>query len=100
MLRKRNLKVSAPDNLIPSRKYVMARSIRKSTPQPEWAKSVVRLRAGLVLNQVAFGHAFHCSAMAVSRWERGVSEPPSHIYIDMGNLAETHCAGISGDEQV
>ena len=25
--------------------------------------------------------------MAVSRWERGVSEPPSHIYIEMGNLA-------------
>src|SRR5258708_19665538 len=65
----------------------MPRSIGKSIPQPEWAKSVVRLRAGLVLNQVAFGHAFHCSAMAVSRWERGVSEPPSHIYIEMGNLA-------------
>jgi SOS-response transcriptional repressor LexA len=55
--------------------------------QPEWAKSVVRLRTGLALNQVAFGIAFHCSAMAVSRWERGISEPPSHIYIEMGNLA-------------
>src|SRR5258708_21247699 len=65
----------------------MQRSIGKSIPKPEWAKSVVRLRAGLVLNQVAFGHGFHCSAMAVSRWERGVSEPPSHIYIEMGNLA-------------
>ena len=65
----------------------MPRSIRKSILQPEWAKSVVRLRAGLVLNQVAFGYAFHCSAMAVSRWERGVSEPPSHVYIEMGNLA-------------
>ncbi len=65
----------------------MARSIRKSIPQSEWAKSVVRLRAGLVLNQVPFGHAFDCSAMAVSRWERGVSEPPSNIYIEMGNLA-------------
>ena len=55
--------------------------------QPEWAMSIVRLRTGLALNQVAFGTAFHCSAMAVSRWERGISEPPSHIYIEMGNLA-------------
>src|SRR5260370_21111241 len=65
----------------------MARSIGKSIPQPEWAKSVVRLRAGLVVNQVAFGNVVHCSAMGVSRWERGVSEPPSHIYIEMGNLS-------------
>src|SRR5260370_7104206 len=65
----------------------MVRSIHKSISQPEWAKSVVRLRAGLVLNQTAFGQAFHCSAMAVSRWERGVSEPPSHIYIEMGNFS-------------
>ena len=65
----------------------MPRSIRKSIPQPEWAKSVVCLRTGLALNQVEFGDSFHCSAMAVSRWERGVSEPPSHIYIEMGNLA-------------
>ena len=67
----------------------MARSRRKSNPSTpaEWAKSVVRLRTGLALNQVEFGNTFHCSAMAVSRWERGVSEPPSHIYIGMGNLA-------------
>jgi len=65
------------------------RSRRKlSRPaQPEWAESIVRLRTALVLNQVAFGNVFHCSAMAVSRWERGISEPPSHIYIGMGNLA-------------
>ncbi len=25
--------------------------------------------------------------MAVSRWERGISEPPSHTYIEMGNAA-------------
>src|SRR5882724_6185693 len=65
----------------------MARSIRKSIPQPEWAKSVARLRTGLAFNQVEFSNTCHCSAMAVSRWERGVSEPPSHVYIEMGNLA-------------
>jgi hypothetical protein len=68
---------------------VTTRLRRKSNPsaQPEWAKYVVRLRTGLALNQVEFGNSFHCSAMAVSRWERGVSEPPSHIYIEMGNLS-------------
>jgi SOS-response transcriptional repressor LexA/DNA-binding transcriptional regulator YiaG len=68
---------------------VTARSRRKSNPsvQPEWARCIVRLRTGLALNQVAFGNVFHCSAMAVSRWERGVSEPPSHVYVEMGNLA-------------
>ena len=68
---------------------VTPRARRKSTDsvQPAWAKSVGRLRSSLALNQVEFGNAFHCSAMAVSRWERGVSEPPSHIYIAMGNLS-------------
>jgi SOS-response transcriptional repressor LexA len=68
---------------------VTTRLRRKSNPSTpaEWAKSVVRLRTGLALNQVEFGNVFHCSAMAVSRWERGVSEPPSHIYIEMGNLS-------------
>ena len=66
----------------------MARSIRGSTsPQPEWAKAIVRLRHRLGLNQVVFGDSFHCSAMAVSRWERGISEPPSHTYIELGNTA-------------
>src|SRR6266478_8295587 len=65
----------------------MPRSIRKSIPHPEWAKSVVCLRTGLALNQVVFGDSFHCSAMAVSRWERGISEPPSHTYIELGNIA-------------
>jgi SOS-response transcriptional repressor LexA len=65
---------------------VTTRLRRKSNPSahPEWAKAVVRLRTGLALNQVEFGNSFHCSAMAVSRWERGVSEQPSHIYIEMG----------------
>src|SRR5258705_13515240 len=67
----------------------MAKSRHKSSAsfQPEWAKAVVRLRNRLGLNQVVFGDAFHCSSMAVSRWERGISEPPSHIYIEMGNIA-------------
>src|SRR5580704_10538381 len=39
------------------------------------------------LDQMAFGEGLHCSAMTVSRWERGVQEPPSNAYIALGNLA-------------
>jgi len=67
----------------------MARSLRRSAnfALPEWAKTVVRLRKQLGFHQATFGNTFHCSAMAVSRWERGISEPPSHTYIEMGNAA-------------
>jgi len=67
----------------------MAKSLRRSanSAPPEWAKTVVRLRKQLGFHQATFGNTFHCSAMAVSRWERGISEPRSHTYIEMGNAA-------------
>jgi SOS-response transcriptional repressor LexA len=67
----------------------MARTKRKSASShiPEWAATIVRLRNSLGLNQEAFGESFHCSAMAVSRWERGISEPTSSTYIELGNVA-------------
>src|SRR6266481_4933579 len=67
----------------------MARSLRRPAnfAPPEWAKAVVRLRKQLGFHQATFGNTFHCSAMAVSRWERGISEPRSHTYIEMGNAA-------------
>ncbi len=48
---------------------------------------IIRLRKKLGLSQTAFGHEIHSSAMGVSRWERGAQEPPSHSYIELGNLA-------------
>jgi SOS-response transcriptional repressor LexA len=67
----------------------MARTRRKSASSllPEWAATIVRLRNSLGLNQEVFGESFHCSAMAVSRWERGISEPTSGTYIELGNVA-------------
>src|SRR6266404_7737913 len=59
----------------------------KVSEKPEWAKNVSELRERLQLNQTAFAHRLQISAMAVSRWERGVLEPPSHSYIEIGNLA-------------
>jgi phage repressor protein C with HTH and peptisase S24 domain len=56
-------------------------------PKPEWATSVFDLRHRLNLSQTIFGQRVHSSAMGVSRWERGAQEPPSHSYIELGNLA-------------
>jgi phage repressor protein C with HTH and peptisase S24 domain len=58
-----------------------------SSGRPPWAKSVQALRASLDLNQAEFGARLGFSAMAISRWERGAQEPPSHGYIALGNLA-------------
>src|ERR1700675_5144541 len=67
----------------------MPKSPRKSAgpPKPEWATSVSDLRHRLNLSQTIFGQRLHSSAMGVSRWERGAQEPPSHSYIELGNLA-------------
>lgn len=48
---------------------------------------ITRLRQRLGLSQTAFGYEVRSSAMGVSRWERGAQEPPSHSYIELGNLA-------------
>jgi len=45
------------------------------------------LRERLNLSQTTFGQKLQSSAMAVSRWERGAQEPPSHSYIELGNIA-------------
>jgi SOS-response transcriptional repressor LexA len=55
--------------------------------RPEWAAKISELREQLQLNQTAFGQMLQSSAMGVSRWERGAQEPPSHSYIEIGNLA-------------
>jgi SOS-response transcriptional repressor LexA len=62
---------------------------RKLTPAAKnnWAAMVRKVREQARLDQTGFGRKFHSSAMAVSRWERGVQEPPAHVYIELGNLA-------------
>jgi SOS-response transcriptional repressor LexA len=59
----------------------------KPSIKPLWAIKILELREHLKLNQTAFGHRLQSSAMAVSRWERGAQEPPSHNYIEIGNIA-------------
>jgi hypothetical protein len=58
----------------------------------DWAAMVRQVREQVQLNQTSFGQRLHSSAMAVSRWERGVQEPPAGVYIQLGNLAgDPHC---------
>ncbi|HZR57653.1 MAG TPA: XRE family transcriptional regulator [Terriglobales bacterium] len=52
----------------------------------EWAKRIITLRRRLKLSQSDLGKQLNSSAMAVSRWERGVQEPPANISIQLGNL--------------
>lgn len=47
--------------------------------KPSWSAKIQQLRGQLQLNQTQFGQKLRSSAMAVSRWERGAQEPPSHV---------------------
>lgn len=55
---------------------------------PEWARKIEDLRKTRKLSQERFGSRVGVSAMAVSRWERGVAEPTGETYIRLGNLAD------------
>jgi SOS-response transcriptional repressor LexA len=68
----------------------MPRKSRESValrPRPTWALKISNLRDRLDLNQAELGNLLRTSAMAVSRWERGVHEPASRSYIELGNLS-------------
>ena len=76
-----------------------------SDPKAEWAKRILALRHRLQMNQSAMGEEMNASAMAVSRWERGVQEPPANVYIQLGNLTgDPECwyfwgrAGLRSDD--
>lgn len=54
--------------------------------QTEWGTRIIDLRHRLKMSQSELGKQLNASAMAVSRWERSVQEPPANIYIQLGNL--------------
>ena len=54
---------------------------------PEWAERIEKLRQRLTLSQSGLGQQLQYSAMAISRWERGLQEPPADCYIKLGDLA-------------
>jgi SOS-response transcriptional repressor LexA len=58
----------------------------RNEQRTDWANRVIALRRRLRQSQSEFGKQLNASAMAVSRWERGVQEPPADIYIQLGNI--------------
>jgi len=71
----------------------------------EWGKRILVLRRRLQISQSELGSQMNASAMAVSRWERGVQEPPANVYIQLGNLTgDPECwyfwgrAGLRSDD--
>ena len=59
---------------------------KETLGRPDWAERTIALRRTLGLSQTAFGARLGVSFMTVSRWERGVKEPYSNDYIQLGNL--------------
>lgn len=60
---------------------------RKSKPElPEWAVQITALREHLEINQAELARRMACSAMTISRWERGLLQPSAENYIHLGNL--------------
>jgi len=65
----------------------MAKTSIKRRTAPEWADKIEQLRRRLNLSQSRLGQQLQYSAMAISRWERGLQEPPADCYIKLGDLA-------------
>ena len=60
---------------------------RNKQNRPEWADRLEGLRQRLGLSQAALAKKLNVSAMAPSRWERGVHEPPAAVFLQLGKLA-------------
>lgn len=64
---------------------MMAREKQETIPQ--WAKKIASLRRQLRISQAELARRLECSAMTVSRWERGRLAPSADYYIQLGRLA-------------
>jgi DNA-binding transcriptional regulator YiaG len=59
---------------IATRKGIMVDNLKKknkSNSLPEWATQITALREHLTINQAELARRMECSAMTISRWERG-----------------------------
>jgi DNA-binding transcriptional regulator YiaG len=68
-----------------SKRFTMPRGCQ--TIFPNWSKKLEFMRRALLLSQHASGKRIGVSAMAVSRWERGTTEPSGNAYLKLGNIA-------------
>lgn len=60
----------------------------KGTSLPEWASQITALREQLKINQAELARRMECSAMTISRWERGLLQPSAEHFIQLGNLGD------------
>jgi SOS-response transcriptional repressor LexA len=58
----------------------------KREASPEWVSQITALRDRLGINQAELARRLECSAMTISRWERGLLQPSSEHFIQLGNL--------------
>jgi phage repressor protein C with HTH and peptisase S24 domain len=54
---------------------------------PPYPALVERLRRELSITQTSLAQRLKVSAMSISRWERGVQEPSSQMFVKLGTLA-------------
>src|SRR5579871_35780 len=60
----------------------------KGITLPEWASQITSLRERLEINQAGLARRMECSAMTISRWERGLLQPSAEHFIQLGNLGD------------
>jgi transcriptional regulator with XRE-family HTH domain len=58
----------------------------KRNAPPEWVEQITALRERLGINQAELARRMECSAMTISRWERGLLQPSAEHFIELGNL--------------
>jgi len=63
----------------------MTRNSQPETP-PEWVSQITAMRERLAINQAELARRLECSAMTISRWERGLLQPSAEHFIQLGNL--------------
>lgn len=62
----------------------MPRRVKRAV-LPEWAHQITALRERLQINQAELARRMQCSAMTISRWERGLLQPSAEHFIQLGN---------------
>lgn len=61
--------------------------IQKQNTLPEWTSRIIKLRRHFKMSQGELAKRMACSAMTISRWERGLQVPTADSYIQLGKLA-------------
>lgn len=69
------------------KKGLMAKK-QKGITLPEWAEQITGLRERFEINQAELARRMECSAMTISRWERGLLQPSAEHFIQLGNLGD------------